>query len=68
VLDRTDTLLNKTPGTLKPSAPFTALTGLSTVKAEAQLRTLEFVAFLVPDAGQVVVVGADEHLYAASGT
>lgn len=68
VLDRKDILLNRTQGTLTPSAQFTALTGLSTVKAEAQLKTLEVVAFYVPDAGPAVVVGAEEHLYAASGT
>lgn len=68
VLDRVDTLLNKTQGTLTPSAQFTALSGLTTVKAEADLTTLEFVAFAVPDQGPAVVVGADEHLVAASGT
>jgi len=68
VLDRKDTVLNKTQGTLTPSPQFTALTGLSTVRAEAHLQTLELVAFFVPDAGKAVVVGAEEHLYAASGT
>ncbi len=68
VLDRTDTLVNKSGATLTPSAKFTALTGLSTLTAEAHLQTLEFVALFVPDAGKAVVVGAEEHLYAASGT
>jgi len=68
VLDRTDTLVNKSGATLTPSARFTALTGLSTLTAEAHLQTLELVAFFVPDSGEAVVVGAEEHLYAASGT
>lgn len=68
VLDRKDTLLNKNQGTLTPSPQFSALSGLSTVTAEAILQTYEFVAFAIPDQGPAVVVGADEHLVAASGT
>ena len=44
------------------------LTGLSSVKAEATLDTLEFVVFVIPQSGQAQVVGAQEHLVAASGT
>ncbi len=67
VLERRDTFLNKTQGTLTPSPQFTTLSGVSTIKTEANLQTLEFVAFFVPNQGAAVVVGADEHLVAASG-
>lgn len=66
-LDRRDTFLNRAKGTLKPSASFTLLTGLSSVTAEADLSTLEIVVFFVPDTGQAVTVAAEEHLYDASG-
>jgi hypothetical protein len=68
VLERTDTFVNKSTGTITPSAQFTALTGLPTIKDEARLQTLEFVTFFAPKTGKAVVVGAEEHLYAASGT
>lgn len=68
VLDRKDTLLNKTQGTVTPSAQFQALTGLTSIKAEAVQDSLEFVLFVVPDTGQAKVVGAEEHLVSASGT
>lgn len=68
VLERQDTLRNTSQGTLTPSAQFTALTGLTTVKAQATLRTLEFVVFFVPDAGQAVAVAAEEHLVSATGS
>jgi hypothetical protein len=68
VMDRKDTVLNKTSGTINVSSQFTALTGLSSVKAEATLDTLEFVAFVIPDTGQAQVVAAEEHLVAATGT
>lgn len=67
VLDRVDHLRNLSQGTLTPSPRFTALTGLTTVRTEATLRTLEFVVFFVPDAGQAVVVAAEEHLVGATG-
>jgi len=68
VLERKDTLLNKTQGTVTPSPQFKALTGLTTIKAEAVQNSLELVLFVVPDTGQVTVVGAEEHLVSASGT
>ncbi len=68
VLDRKDTLLNKTQGTVTPSPQFKALTGLTSIKAEAVQDSLEFVLFVVPDTGQAKVVGAEEHLVSASGT
>jgi hypothetical protein len=68
VLERKDTLLNKTSGTINVSEPFKALTGVSAVKAEATLDSLEFVVFVIPDSGQAQVVAAQEHLVAATGT
>jgi hypothetical protein len=68
VMERKDTVLNKTTGAINVSAPFTVLTGLSSVKAEATLDTLEFVVFVIPQSGQSQVVAAQEHLVAASGT
>lgn len=68
VLDRKDTILNRAQGTVNASPQFTALTGVSTIKAEAVLDTLEFVVFVVPDTGQARVVAAEEHLVSASGT
>jgi len=68
VLDRKDSVVNKPGAVVTPLPAFTALTGLTTVTAEASQHTLEFVAFFVPERGQAVVVGAEEHLVAASGT
>ena len=68
VLDRRDSVVNRPGAVVTPLPAFTALTGLTTVTAEASQHTLEFVAFFVPDSGQAVVVGAQEHLVAASGT
>ena len=68
VLDRKDSVVNKRGAVVTPLPAFTALTGLTTVTAEASQHTLEFVAFFVPERGQAVVVGAEEHLVAASGT
>ena len=68
VLDRRDSVVNRPGVVVTPLPAFTALTGLTTVTAEASQHTLEFVAFFVPDSGQAVVVGAQEHLVAASGT
>jgi len=68
VLDRKDSVVNKPGAVVAPLPAFTALTGLTTVTAEASQHTLEFVAFFVPERGQAVVVGAEEHLVAASGT
>jgi hypothetical protein len=68
VLERKDTLLNRTQGTVTSSPQFQALTGLSTVKAEATQTSLEFLLFVVPESGQSQVVGAEEHLVSASGT
>ena len=55
-------------GSINVSDPFKALTGLSSVKAEAMLDTLEFVVFVIPNTGQAQVVAAQEHLVAATGT
>ena len=68
VLDRRDSVVNKPGAVVTPLPAFTALTGLTTVTTEASQHTLEFVAFFVPERGQAVVVGAEEHLVAASGT
>jgi hypothetical protein len=68
VMERKDTVLNKSSGAINVSDPFKVLTGLSSVKAEATLDTLEFVVFVIPQSGQSQVVGAQEHLVAASGT
>jgi hypothetical protein len=68
VMERKDTVLNKTAGSINVSDAFKALTGLSSVKAEATLDTLEFVVFVIPNTGQAQVVAAQEHLVAATGT
>jgi hypothetical protein len=68
VIERKDTVLNKTTGTINVSDQFKTLTGLSSVKAEATLDTLEFVVFVIPSSGQAQAVAAEEHLVAASGT
>jgi hypothetical protein len=68
VIERKDTVLNKTTGTINVSDQFKALTGLPSVKAEATLDTLEFVVFVIPSSGQAQAVAAEEHLVSASGT
>jgi hypothetical protein len=67
-MERKDTLLNKASGTINVSEPFKALTGVSSVKAEATLDSLEFVVFVIPDSGQAQVVAAQENLVSATGT
>ena len=68
VMERKDTVLNKTTGTINVSDQFKTLTGLSSVKAEATLDTLEFVVFVIPSSGQAQAVAAEEHLVGATGT
>ncbi len=68
VIQRTDTILNPNQATIAAPAQFTALTGLSNIKAEATLDNLEFVVFVVPASGQARVVAAQEHLVGATGT
>jgi hypothetical protein len=68
VLERKDTVLNKTTGTINVSEQFKALTGLSSVKAEATLDTLQFVVFVIPNSGQAQAVAAQEYLIGATGT
>ena len=51
VMTRKDTLLNRTQGTITPSPQFQALTGLTSIKAEAVQDSLELVLFVVPDSG-----------------
>lgn len=68
VMQRKDTILNQTRGTITPTVQFTALTQLTSIKAEATIDTLEFVVFVVPSSGQAQAVGAQEHLVGASGT
>lgn len=68
VMERKDTVLNKTSGSINVSDAFKALTGLASVKAEATLDTMEFVVFVIPSTGQAQVVAAQEHLVSATGT
>jgi hypothetical protein len=68
VMERKDTVLNKTTGTINVSDQFKTLTGLSSVKAEATLDTFEFVVFVIPASGQAQAVAAEEHLVSATGT
>lgn len=70
VLQRKDEILRKTEGTITPTPQFTALTGLTEIKAEATQSWLEFVVFVIPQTAgaQATAVAADEHLVAATGT
>lgn len=66
-LDRKDTLVNRGGAAITASARFTALSGLTSVSAEATTSTLELVVFWVPGSGAGTVVAATEQLYAAKG-
>ncbi len=68
VMERKDTVLKKSAGTIPVTEQFKVLTGLSTVNAEATVDALVFVVFVVPDSGQAQVVAGEDHLVAAAGT
>jgi len=67
VMERKDTLSEKTPNALTPSKAFKILSGKSIIDKSAVLKTYEFVVFYVPVSGKATLVAADEQLYAASG-
>jgi hypothetical protein len=68
VMERKDTVLKKSAGTIPATDQFKVLTGLSTVNAEATVDALVFVVFVIPDSGQAQAVAGEDHLVAASGT
>jgi hypothetical protein len=68
VIERKDSLTEKTANALTPSKAFTILSGKSVINKSAVLSTYEFVVFHIPASGKATVVAAAEQLYAASGT
>lgn len=68
VLNRTDTVLRKTAGTINATPQFTTLTGQTTINAEATQEALEFVVFVIPQSGAATVVAGQDQLVGASGT
>ena len=69
VLQRDDTLTEKTTNALTPSPAFTILSGEKVIDTKAVLRTYEFLVFHIPGSpGQATLVAAAEQLYAASGS
>ena len=68
VIERKDSLTEKTTNALTPSKAFTILSGKSVINKSAVLSTYEFVVFHIPASGKATVVAAAEQLYAASGT
>ncbi len=68
VLERKDTLTEKTANALTPSKAVTILTGKSTLTKSAVLRAYEFVVVHIPASGKASVVAAADQLYAASGS
>ena len=68
MIERKDSLTEKTANALTPSKAFTILSGKSVINKRAVLSTYEFVVFHIPASGKATVVAAAEQLYAASGT
>lgn len=65
-LTRTDDIALQKPSKMTPPKDVTALTGIKTITTEAQLVSSEFVAFVIPQTGQVRLIGARDQLI--SGT
>jgi len=68
VIERKDTLTEKTTNALTPSKAFTILSGKTVVDKTAVLRAYEFVVIHIPASGKATVVAAADQLYAASGS
>lgn len=68
VIERKDTLTEKTTNALTPSKAFTILSGKTVVDKTAVLRAYEFVVMHIPVSGKATVVAAADQLYAASGS
>jgi hypothetical protein len=68
VIERKDSLTEKTANGLSTSKAFAILSGKSVVTKTAVLKTYEFVVIHIPVTGKATVVAAAEQLYAASGT
>lgn len=67
VIERKDSLTEKTANALSTSKAFAILAGKSVVNKTAVLKTYEFVVIHIPATGKATVVAAAEQLYAASG-
>lgn len=67
-MERKDVLTETTANSLTPTPAFTVLSGKSVITSRAELRSLEIVAFTVPESGPAQAVAADDQLFAASGS
>jgi hypothetical protein len=68
VLERKDTLTEKSAGSLQVNDVFRILSGKTTVDKQAVLTALEFVVWQVPASGPAVAVAAADQATAASGS
>lgn len=59
---RTDAIALHKPAAMRPAKDVTALTGIKTITTEAKLVSSEFIAFVIPQAGPVRVIGAWDQL------
>jgi len=67
-MERVDSIKETTTDALTPTSAFTILSGKSVISSNATLKWIEQVAFVVPESGLATAVGADDQLYAASGS
>jgi len=67
VLDRVDAFQEKSANAVNASPVFSALSGKSSIDAQGEQKSLEFLLFSVPPTGKATLVGARVQPYAASG-
>lgn len=67
-MERVDSIKETTTDALTPTTAFTILSGKSVISSSATLKWIEQVAFVVPESGLATAVGADDQMYAASGS
>ena len=68
IIERKDTLTEKTDGSLQVSEVFRVLSGKSTITKQAVLTSVEFVVWQVPTSGQAGTMAASDQVTAASGS
>lgn len=66
-LDREDALVLRGSQPMTPAKDVQLITGVTKIASEAQLRTTEVVAFVVPPAGKARIVAASEQLTSGTG-
>ena len=66
-LVRSDAIAMRTPVKLTPAKELALLTGIKRITTEANLRSNEIVAIVIPPSGQARIIAASDQLVAGSG-